>query len=126
MTPREIEAANNKRATIQKYFLNGVRYCDGCGGTGLSGTHRYADGGYSWDGMSYCDKCHGIGYLNWKETITEKLCPICLGTGMAEKSNKNCSSCDGKGIVDWVRYMRLGGKRELSRSIEKDKISVKT
>lgn len=112
LTPNEIEAANNKRVTIQKHFLNGVRFCNECGGTGLSGTYRSADGDYSWDGVSFCDNCHGIGYISWKETILEKLCPTCEGTGLITSSNKSCPSCDKKGVVDWVRYIRLGGKKK--------------
>lgn len=110
LTPNQVEAVNKKRDVIQKHFLSGVRYCNHCGGTGLDHFSSTKDGGYIWDGVSFCDKCEGIGYLNWKETLLEKLCPTCQGTGVSE-NYKTCPSCDKKGIVDWVRYIRLGGKR---------------
>lgn len=120
LSSTEIVAANNKRKVIQDHFLKGVRFCNHCGGTGLSNVVRSSDGDCSWDGISFCDKCNALGFLNWKETITEKLCPSCLGTGLLEKSNKPCPSCDKKGVVDWIRYIRLGGKREIPRTVEKN------
>jgi DnaJ-class molecular chaperone len=102
LNPQQVLEANKKRETIQKYFLKGVRLCNDCSGTGLKGVSEF-DGNHCWDGTSFCDKCNGIGYLNWKETILEKLCPNCDGGG--------CKSCDGDGIVDWIRYLRLGRKK---------------
>lgn len=109
LTPDQVEAANNKREAIKKHFLDGVRFCNECGGTGLD-AYRSRDGSYSWDGISFCSNCQGIGYISWKETITEKLCPMCEGTGIY--SDETCSSCNKKGVVDWVRYIRLGGKKK--------------
>ncbi len=92
--------ANKRRKIIQDNFVN-VRLCNKCKGTGLGNFYKH-DGDYSWDGTSFCDKCEGVGYLSWKETILVKLCPKCKGGG--------CETCNDKGVLDWVQYMRVGGK----------------
>lgn len=112
LNSREVEQANNKRNVIKKHFLKDVRYCNTCNGTGLSNFALTNDGSYIWDGVSFCDTCNGIGYLSWKETITEKLCPLCKGTGRLKDSNKDCPGCHCKGVVDWIQYIMLGGKRK--------------
>lgn len=98
LNPQQVEDVNKKRATIIKYFSKGIRYCNKCNGTGLKGVVSW-DGNHSWDGISFCNECEGLGFLNWSDTILEKLCPLCEGKG--------CKSCDYKGIVDWIRYLRL-------------------
>jgi DnaJ-class molecular chaperone len=120
LNPNQIEAVNKKRYVIEKHFLNGVRYCNHCGGTGLDKFALANDGSYIWDGVSFCDKCEGIGYLTWKETLLEKLCPTCQGTGVIG-NNAKCPSCDKKGVVDWVRYIRLGGSKRVSKNKDKNK-----
>ena len=39
-----------------------------------------------------------------------KLCPYCKGGGLNSNSDEKCSKCKGEGILDWIQYMRLGGK----------------
>ena len=107
---REIEAIDKKRSNIEKNFPDDLRPCNKCEGTGLDNITKYKDGGYGWDGYTYCDLCKGLGYLDWKETVFKKLCPSCQGKGKLPKSRESCFGCEGTGIVDWVKYMRLGGK----------------
>jgi DnaJ-class molecular chaperone len=106
LSEREQISANKKRALISKHFPEGIRLCNDCSGTGLDNVH-FLNGDASWDGYSFCDKCKGIGYLSWKETITMKLCPKCQGGGGYEKV---CSTCNNKGTLDWIQYMRVGDK----------------
>jgi len=92
---------------ITKHFLEGVRLCNDCAGTGLDNV-KFLDNGNdaSWDGASFCDKCEGVGYLKWEETVTHKLCPSCKGGGGYEQV---CTTCLGQGVLDWIQYMRVGG-----------------
>ena len=108
---QEIQAANKRRELIQKYFFHNVRMCNGCAGTGL-GNFITSGEDHSWDGHSYCDKCKGIGYLSWEETLLKKLCPTCNGGGNQKGTNKKCSSCEGEGVVDWIKYMRIGKQKK--------------
>ncbi len=99
--------SNNKRKVILDNFKD-HRLCNDCNGTGLDNIVNL-NGDYSWDGVSFCDKCEGIGYISWKETIMSKLCPKCKGGGHNSRLDK-CSVCNGKGVLDWIKYMRVGGK----------------
>ena len=112
MSINESQQATKKRNLITEHFLEGVRLCNNCNGTGLEGVHTNCYGDSSWDGTSFCDKCNGIGYLEWKETVLHKLCPVCKGGGLAANGygNIKCIACDGKGILDWIQYMRVGDK----------------
>lgn len=105
LSEREQQSANRKRDLIHKHFPEGLRLCNSCAGTGLDNFKIMDSGDASWDGYSFCDKCKGIGYLSWKETITHKLCPKCQGGGGYEKV---CTACNGKGVLDWIQYMRVG------------------
>lgn len=106
LNPEQIEKANKKRAVILKHFLDSVRFCNECSGTGLKNFSRNETGDSSWDGVSFCDKCEGLGYLSWKETVTTKLCPTCKGTG---GYRRECPTCNGEGVLDWIQFMRVGG-----------------
>ena len=108
LSEMKLLAANKKREVITKHFLEGVRLCNDCSGTGLDNV-KFLSGDASWDGHSFCDKCEGVGYLKWKETVTHKLCPMCNGGGGYEKV---CTACNGQGVLDWIQYMRVGDKNE--------------
>jgi len=101
--------ANKKRDLIRQNFSESIRPCNHCNGTGLDNIASL-EGDYAWDGSSFCDHCEGIGYLSWKETMTKKLCPRCKGYGKI--GNTPCSGCHGEGLVDWLRYMMIGGSKE--------------
>ena len=102
LSPTEMQKANKKREVISKHFLDGVRLCNVCSGTGLKGVQTNSCGDSMWDGVSFCDKCEGIGYLTWKETVLHKLCSRCDGAG--------CDVCNNEGVLDWIQYMRVGDK----------------
>jgi DnaJ-class molecular chaperone len=106
LSPSEQLKSNRKREVIKTHFHKGLRLCDECSGTGLKNVHHNSLGDSSWDGHSFCDKCKGIGYLEWEETVTMKLCPKCGGGGGYEKV---CTTCNGTGVLDWIQYMRSGG-----------------
>lgn len=105
LNAEESQRANKKRETITKHFLESVRLCNHCSGTGLKNFSRNETGDSTWDGISFCDKCEGIGYLKWKETVELKLCPECKGDG---GYHGNCPTCNGEGILDWIQFMRVG------------------
>ena len=83
LSPSQQQIANKKRQNVIDHFLEGVRSCNECNGTGLEGVQTNPYGDSSWDGNSFCDKCKGIGFLKWKETLLQKLCPRCQGGGLA-------------------------------------------
>ena len=102
--------ANKKREVIQNSdaHLECHRKCEKCSGTGLSCTYGF-DGSYSWDGVSFCEDCNGTGYIMFKDTVLLKKCPECNGSGDSQ-AHQLCDACGGKGILDWIQYMRMGGK----------------
>ncbi len=104
LSPTEQRIAEQKRNLIQSsdIHLECHRKCEKCSGTGLDNISNL-NGDYSWDGVSFCKQCNATGYIMFKNTMILKKCPHCDGAG--------CDKCNNKGILDWIQYMRVGGKK---------------
>lgn len=83
----------------KSYFKDStINKCGHCNATGLSGTGKLVEGGFTWDTASYCSRCNGIGYIgiagHMKIDETHFICKHCDGIG--------CIRCKNEGLVDWV------------------------
>ena len=83
--------------------ISGISTCPMCGGTGLIGVTKSLGGDTAWDGR-YCELCNGVGFETsyYKDILF--VCDKCNGTG--HSLGRECSKCQGRGILDWVARAR--------------------
>ena len=83
-----------------------ISKCPMCKGTGLLGVSGFGNNGdKQWDGR-FCELCKGVGFEQtcYKDILF--VCKRCDGTGHGSYEERECSQCNGRGIVDWVTRAR--------------------